>query len=252
MCVCVSFAPLLRYLFKRFLPNLPSFTLTAAQNFFQAPFQPHLSPLVSHTRLGTPLNTLVYQISRAMQQHTDTIGIMQHAGVWWEAVKEWSFFSLLVSVSLLPVHSSASSACLLCVILQSAVFLSLISKQEHKNPPSLSSSVFLQFSFLCLCVLFAVSLFFCPFPHHQLTAIPLSPTAGQINSVPGWGMKGGSRPSASSLSPSPGRVGKMTGRGVGMKALSGHQVYLTSAINPLTVKTLREVYEKDQCCGSKI
>lgn len=31
----------------------------------------------------------------------------------------------------------------------------------------------------------------------------------------------------------------MTGRGVGMKALSGHQVYLTSAINPLTVRTLR-------------
>ena len=64
-------------------------------------------------------------------------------------------------------------------------------------------------------------------------------------------MKGGSRPKASSLPPSPGRVGKMTGRGVGMKALSGHYVYLTLDINPLTGKTLRGVYVRDKCCGSK-
>lgn len=91
---------------------------------------------------------------------------------------------------------------------------------------------------------------FLSIPHHQLS---LSLLLSRTNKhVPGWGMKSGSRPSASSLSPSPSRVGKMTGRGVGMKFLSGHQVYLTSAIIPLTVRMLRAAYVKDQWYDCKI
>lgn len=103
--------------------------------------------------------------------------------------------------------------------------------------------------------LLPVSLFlFCclslvlPFPRHQLTAIPFSPLSRTNKQCSRLRHEGWLRPSVSSLSPSPGRVGKMTGRGVGMKALSGHQSYLASAINPLTAKTLGGVYVKDQCC----
>lgn len=68
--------------------------------------------------------------------------------------------------------------------------------------------------------------FFCLLPSANSYPIFLSPSAGQINRAAGWDVKGGSWPSMSSLSPSPSRIGEMTGRGVGIKVLSGYCVYL--------------------------
>ena len=132
------------------------------------------------------------------------------------------------------VHSLQSSSPLFYKSSNYICFSLIISLSFN---PLLSTSLFL----LCCLPLFL------PFPHHQLTANSLSSSssssssssAGQINSASSWGMESGSRPGASSLSPSPGRAGRTTGRGVGMRALSGHRVYLTSAINPLTVRMLR-------------
>lgn len=150
-------------------------------------------------------------------------------------------FSLLL-MSSLPDYGSASSSCLFSAIVKMQSF--------SKRPPGLCCKLVSFFPPSCVFVLFySLSLFLPSFPASANTHPFLPPTAGQINSVPGSDMRGGSRPSVSSLSPSPGRVGKMTGRGVGMKALSGHQVYLASAINPLTAKAGgRHVC----CCSSKI
>lgn len=79
-------------------------------------------------------------------------------------------------VFLLPVYSSASSACLFSAIFKMQYFLSFISEQKHKHPLGLFLKLVSFFSLL------PVSLFlFCclslvlPFPRHQLTAIPFSP-----------------------------------------------------------------------------
>ena len=133
----------------------------------------------------------------------------------------------MLSMFVLPVYRSASTACL-----QLTIFLSSISKQKHKHTRS-----FLKLFSSCLC--FSLS---APSPPSAdiHPCLRLSRTNKQCFRLSAQCVQ---------LVSVSGRVGKMTWRGVGMKALSGHQVYLTSAINPpLTVKMLGRVYVKDQSC----
>lgn len=140
VCVCVILSGLKVIVYETF-----------AKSPLIQPYNSTSFPCLLH------LFRLTYQIRRDMQQHTDMIKIMQHAGVL-TASCEGMKFCFLVSGFSLPVYSSASSACLLSILLWT-IFLSPISKQKHKHTPVIFSSFFL---FLLL----PVSLFlsFCPFP----------------------------------------------------------------------------------------
>lgn len=138
-----------------------------------------------------------------------------------------------------PFYSSSSSACKKCFTL-----LQCKNRSKNQHFPKLVSF------FLPQVLLLLPPRFRCLLPSANSYPISLSPSAGQINRAAGWDVKGGSRPSVSSLSPSPGRIGEMTGRGVGIKVLSGYRVYLALTINPLTER----VHIKDWwwCCRIRL
>lgn len=171
------------------------------QIFSHSPLQQHrisswllvrlrVSPLVSYMCLGSLLNTLIDQICRDMHRHTDIIKIMKHVGVDWKTVKEWSFFCLLVSVSLTPVYSSALSACLFSTILQLTIFLSPFQNRSINTRPLFSqASFFLSPSCVFVSVLLSLSFStLSPPSANSHPSLPLSRTNKQCSKLrhEGW------------------------------------------------------------------
>lgn len=189
--------------------NLHSFPIAAAVNFLLAPF------VYTH-RWHLNSCELIYQLNGDLQQHTGTIENMWHV-----VVCDQALTFLLLSEPKLMIQALWAAF----RVRASTDFLPFISKQTPHRPFSQASIFF----FLPVSLFLYFSALFSPSDDSHPSLPPLS--AGQINNVPGSSRKA-QRVQLASIS----RQGGKDDRGrCWMRALSGHHLYLASAINPNTM-----------------